>query len=142
MASSQVMSGAKAVFSIVTATSTVDIAYASNCSYNWNHNVQAIEVMGLQSVKEHTELGMTVDLSCSVFRLYGEGAVKLGLQPKLNALLTQPDLIAKICNRAGDTLFFVEGVKLISRSGSIDARGIWTETLNFVGRMANDEAGK
>jgi hypothetical protein len=139
---SKVYTGAKAYFSIITPDGAINIAYASNCSYNWNHNLQPVELIGKEYVEEHSELGMTVDFTCTNFRVYNRSAIALGLQPKLQSLLAQPELVVVIKDKVtNDTLLRIDGVKMTSRSGTVDARGAWTETLSFVGRQASDEAG-
>jgi hypothetical protein len=135
---SDVITGAKALFAI----NGIIIAYASSCSYNWNHAHEPIQVLDELPVAEHAETGMTVDFSCSMFRVARKSTVSLGIQPKLERLLQQPELVVTIKDRVtGDTLLNVEGVKLTGRSGAFDARGAWAETLSFVGRKMTDEEG-
>lgn len=144
------ISGAKAIFSIAqvqtngTAGTAKTIAYASNCSYTLNHNLQPVEAIGDPKVKEHAELGITVDFTCTMFRIYSQGAVELGIQPKLANILSHPNLVVTIstkdANDAEQTLVKVERVRLTGRSGTVDARGVWTETLTFVGRKFVDES--
>jgi len=135
MPPSKVLTGAKAVLAI---NGTI-VAYASNCSYNWAHNVSPIELLGQPEVNEHTELGMTVDFTCTQFRVSGKSARNLGFQPTLAALLQQSELSATIIDKTTNTpLLIISGVKLTGRAGTVDARGVWTETLSFVGRLAAD----
>lgn len=135
---SQTITGARAVFTI----NNTKVAFASDCNYTWNHNVQPVEVLDQLTVAEHAEIGMTIDFSCTQFRVARKSAVSLGFQPKLNDLLNQPELVVTISDRvSGEVLLTVSGVKLTSRSGTVNARGVWTETLNFVGREAHDEEG-
>lgn len=135
---STVFTGVRAVFKI----EGVQIAFASNCSYTINHNLQAIEVLDKLEPFEHAEVGYTVDFSCSSFRVAGASAVQLGVQPKLEAILVQPTLTVELQDKVeGSTVLRVIGVKITSRAGTVDARGVATETWNFVGIKASDEAG-
>lgn len=136
---SQVSTGCKMELSI----GGVVVAYASNASYNINHNHQAIELLGEVTVNEHAELGITVDMSASMFRVDQKAAVSLGIQPKINDFLSQPELVITLRDKVKDSvLVTATGIKLSGRSGSVDARGTFTETLNFVGRVIFDEAGQ
>lgn len=134
---SQVFSGPRAIFKI----QGTQIAYASNCSYNINHNHQPIDVLDQLAPVEHAEVGYSVDFSCSSFRVANQSAVSLGVQPTLENILTQPELTVELQDRiSGATILRVIGVKMTGRSGSVDSRGVATETWNFVGRKASDEA--
>jgi hypothetical protein len=84
---------------------------------------------------------MTVDFTCTTFRVFEKSAVSLHFQPVLKELLLQPELVVTILDEQNRTLLSVSGVKLTGRSGTVDARGVWTETLTFVGRLAHDEFG-
>lgn len=138
---SSVLTGARAIFKIKGQDNKLTtVAVASNCSYDWRHNVQPIEVLGRETVAEHTELGMTVEFTCDTFRVADKGAKSLGLMPELGALLTQKEMEVTISDKvSGSTLLSLRGVKMTGRSGAIPARGPWTETLTFVGIIAADE---
>ena len=132
------VAGTRAIFRI----NGKPVAYASDVSYNWNHNLQPVDVLDHPEVIEHAEVGMTIDFSCTMFRIANQSAIQLGIQPKLGALLRQPELVVSIIDKmTGAVMFSVSGVKLQSRSGSVSARGLWTENLSFVGRLAQGEAG-
>ena len=142
---SQTTSGAKVRLNI----DGKDIAYATNVSFTINHNVQPIEVIGDHRIKEHLELGVTVEFSCSMFRVNKKAAIALGLSPTIESFLQQPSLTATIINTAvindpqqpslsESTFITLMGLKMVSRSGSVDARGAFTETLNFVGTLYSE----
>jgi len=135
---SQVSSGAKLTLTIGGAV----VAYASNCNYTLNYNHQPIEVFGETTVNEYTELGITVEFSAAYFRVNKQAAMSLGIMPKISAFLQTPELVMTIQDSvSGATLANVSGVKVISRAGSVDARGVFSETLNMVGRYFTDESG-
>jgi len=136
---SQTSTGAKLELAIA----GVVVAYANNATYTTNHNMQPIERFGEVEVNEHAELGITVEFSASMFRVAEQAAVSLGLQPRIADFLKQPELTATLKDKEQDSvLLTINGVKLQSRSGTVDARGVFTETLNFVGRIVFDEAGQ
>lgn len=136
---SQVSTGAKLELQI----GGVVVAYASNASYTVNHNLAPIETFNDHTVKEHAELGVTVDFTASMFRVNTKAAVSLGIMPRIQDFLKQPELTAVIKDKTQDSVMLtVNGIKVISRSGTVDARGTWSETLNMVGKVVYDEAGE
>lgn len=135
----QVVSGARAIFKI----GDKAVAVASNCSYTWAHNHQAVEVLGRESAAEHAELGMTIEFTADTFRVAAKSITELGFAPKLQDFLTQAELSASIEDKVTNkTLFEVTGVKLSNRAGTVNARGVWTESLTFIGQIPSDDAGK
>jgi hypothetical protein len=134
---SQVSTGAKLELNI----GGVAVAYASHCNYTLNYNHQPIEVFNETTVNEYAELGITVEFSAAYFRVAKQAAFSLGLMPTIADFLSQPTLVMFIKDSvSGAKLVKVKGVKCISRAGSVDARGIFSETLNFVGTYFTDES--
>lgn len=134
---SQAFTGVRAIFKI----NGKQVAFASNCSYTINHTLTPIEVLDRLNPIEYAETGYNVEFNCSTFRVAHKSAVDLGIQPVLEKILTQPELTVELQDRVTDaTLLRVIGVKMSSRAGTIDARGVATETWNFVGLKASDEA--
>lgn len=135
---SQVKTGARVALLV----NNTKIAFASNCNYTENHIHQPIYVLDQLEVVEHAETSYSVEFSCSNFRVANQSAVSIGIQPKLQNILTQPELTAELQDGIdGTTLMFVTGVKFTTRSGSVDSQGVFTETWNFVGRVMTDEEG-
>ena len=140
-----VITGAKAIFSI----NGTKVAYASEVNYNWTLPVHPIEVIDQLEIAEHAETGVRIEFSCMQFRVARQSVISLGIQPKLNKLLQRPELVVTIMSQmqvggkktSKLNLLQVNGVKLVGRSGSVAARGVWTETLSFVGRLVSDENG-
>jgi len=133
---SQVATGAKLELRI----GLVTVAYANQCTYNYQTNVEVIQGIDNIQVDEHAEVGTTVSFQCSMFRVAFKSAITNGWQPKLDKLLQQPELVAIIKDKvSGVVLFQIDGVKMTGRSGSVDARGVFVETLQFVGRRFFDE---
>lgn len=133
---SQAITGARAIFSI----NNTDMAVASNCSYEWKHEVQPIEGVDLLEIQEHAETGIRIEFTCDTFRVFGNSVTNLGIQPKLASVLTQPELTVTIRDKiTGGVLLALTRVKFTGRSGRINARGVWTETLTFAAITATDE---
>lgn len=119
------------------------VAFASNVSYNLQHNHQPIELLNEVTVNEHAELGVTVDFTASMFRVNKKAAVALGIMPRISSFLQQPELVCTIFDKTKTSvLVTITGVKCTGRNGSVDARGAFTEQLSFVGRVMFDEEGQ
>ncbi|HMV01700.1 MAG TPA: hypothetical protein PLJ37_01110 [Chitinophagales bacterium] len=135
---SQSFTGPRAIFKI----QGVEVAYASSVNYNIAHDHQPIETLDHLAPIEYAEVGYKVDFSCNTFRVAGRSAIALGIQPKLENILVQPELVVELQDRIKQiTILRITGVKLTGRTGSVDARGVGTESWNFVGLRASDEAG-
>lgn len=136
---SQIMTGAKAIFRL----NGVQIAYASSVTYNENIQLEEVNVLDKIETLEYAEVGYRVDMSCQTFRVAEQSVKQLGLMPRLGQILTQGELTAEVIDRiTGATLLLMEGVKLESRSTTVDARGVMTETWSFKGIKSSDEAGQ
>lgn len=130
------ITGARAVFSI----NSTNMAIASNCTYDWKHEVYPINEIDSLEIAEHAETGVTVEFSCDTFRVFGRSATSIGLQPSLPNILTQPELVVTIQDKVtGGILLALTRVKFTGRSGRVNARGVWTETLTFCAVSAFDE---
>lgn len=128
--------GARAIFTI----NSTNVAIASNCTYEWKHEVHPIEVVDDVEIAEHAETGVRIEFACDTFRVLGKSATAIGIQPKLINLLTQPELTVSIQDKVtGALLLALTRVKFTGRSGRVNARGVWTETLTFCAIRAFDE---
>jgi len=133
---SEVSTGAKLELRI----GTVPIAYANNVQYNLEIVTEAIQGIDEIKIDEYAEVGTRVTFTASMFRVAFKAAFSLGIQPKIENLLRQPELTAQIKDKTqGVVLLKMNGLKLVGRSGTVNARGIWTETLSFVARRMFDE---
>jgi len=136
---SRVVSGAKLELAI----NNVPVAYTSQVSFSYNLKYEDIREIDNPESVEIAELGTEVELQVSQFRINFNSVRSQGIQPSLKNLLQQPELIATVYNRHdGNTMMTLQGLKLVGRSGSVDARGVFTETLVFRAREFYDEAGK
>lgn len=134
---SQVQTGAKLALKI----NGQLIAYATNVTYTINHNHQPIETFGQPAVTEYAELGVTCEFTASHFRVATKAALQLGLQPTIANFLSQPTLTMTITDMNNVTLVQGSGIKMTSRQGTVDARGVFTESLSFVSQVIGDETG-
>jgi len=141
---SEVVTGAKLELRI----GNVAIAYANNVEYKLDLLTETIQGIDEIEVDEYAEIGTRVTFSASMFRVAFQAAFSLGIQPKIDQFLRQPELVAYITfsnsfkrnnNAKQPILLRLNGLKLVGRSGVVNARGVWIETLNFVARRMSDE---
>lgn len=124
------MTGARAIFRI----NSQKVASASNVSYNETITVEDINVLDKLGPVELAETGYTVDFTCTTFQQEDKTIKELGIFPKFEAILTSGVMTAEIVDRLTEkTLVFITGVKCLGRSGTVDSRGVYTETWNFRG---------
>ena len=140
-ASGKVFTGVRAKLSI----NGTAVGFASNVNANITHAHSPIDVLDRINPMELAPVGYTVDFSFTRYRIAADSAVKLGFQPTLLGILTSPDLIVTLEDTghgdSGLTLLTINGVRLISTSISVDARGVASNTFNFQGIEAFDENG-
>jgi hypothetical protein len=136
---SQVMTGGRVIFRL----GGDQVATASNVSFNENIMYEPINVLDNLAVKEHAEVGYTVDLQCQNFRIPNASVKQLGIMSRFSQILTQGELTAEVVDRrSGAVILLMTGVKLQARQTTVDARGVMTETWSFVGKKAEDEEGE
>jgi hypothetical protein len=134
---SRVMTGAKAIFRL----NGVQVAFASNVSYNENIQLEEVNVLDRIETLEHAEVGYRVDLNCTAFRVQNESVKQLGIMPRLQDILVSGELTAEIIDRVSNSvILLMEGVKMESRQTTVDARGVMTETWGFRGIRSSDES--
>jgi hypothetical protein len=132
------MTGAKAIFRI----NGNQIAFASNVSWNENYQLEEVNVLDRLETTELAEVGYRVDFSCQTFRVANNSVKQLGIMPRLEDVLTSGAMTAEVIDRQTNAvIMLMEGVKLETRQATVDARGMMTETWNFRGVRATDEAG-
>jgi len=135
---SVVQTGARTTFRL----NGTKVAYASNASWEENIKLDPVDVLDELATKEHAETGYSVSMQCETFRVENQSVKQLGIMPKFSQILQQGVLTCEIVDRiSGAVLLLMTGVKMQGRSTRVDARGIMTESWNFVGVKAEDEAG-
>jgi hypothetical protein len=133
----QTVSGARVVFKL----NGNKVAFATNCNYTIVHEHLPVNVLDQLEPVEYSETGYTVAFSAGGFRVPGYSPLTKGYMPKLQEILQQPELTAEILTNSdpSTTVIRIERVKPVERAGSIAARDLATESINFVGIRATDE---
>lgn len=135
---SQASTGARVVFRV----DGVKVAFANAVNYTVAHAHQPVDVLDQLEPAEYAETGYTVNFTATMFRVSNQSAMSIGLRPKLQDILTQPELTAELIDRiTGATLFLIERVKCTQEDFNVDARALGQLTLSFVGIKMSDEAG-
>lgn len=130
--------GARVVFRV----NGAKVAFANAINYTVAHAHQPVDVLDQLTPAEYAETGYTVNFTATMFRVSDQSALSLGLRPKLQNILTQPELTAELIDRiTGKTLFLIERVKCTQEDFNVDARSLAQLTLSFVGIKQSDEAG-
>jgi hypothetical protein len=133
---SQTSSGARIVFRV----NGQKVAFANSVNYTVAHAHQPVDVLDQLEPAEYAETGYTVNFSATMFRVSNQSAMAIGLAPRLQDILTQPELTAEIVDRiTGATLMLIQRVKLTQQDFSVDARSLGQLTLAFVGIKYDDE---
>jgi hypothetical protein len=131
-------SGARVVFRV----NGQKVAFAQALNYSVAHAHQPVDVLDQLEPAEYAETGYTVNFTATMFRVATQSAISLGLRPKLQDILTQPELTAELIDRVnGQTLALLERVKCTQEDMNIDARSLGQVTLSFVAIKMSDEAG-
>jgi len=135
---SQTSTGARVVFRV----NGAKVAFANAVNYTVAHAHQPVDVLDQLEPAEYAETGYTVNFTATIFRVSFQSAISVGLRPKLQDILTQPELTAELIDRvSGATLFLIERVKCTQEDMNVDARALGQTTLSFVGIKMSDEAG-
>lgn len=135
---SQTSTGARIVFRV----NGQKVAFANSLSYTVAHAHAPVDVLDQLEPAEYAETGYTVNFTATMFRVSNQSAISLGLRPKLQDILTQPELQAELIDRiTGVTLMLIERVKCTQEDFNVDARSLGQLTLSFVGIKQSDEAG-
>ena len=129
---SKVLSGSKASLKI----NGVKIAFVGSVTINEENTLQDVDVLDQLDVAEHAEVAHKVSFTCNYFKIDGNSAVDLGIQPSnLRDVLTQPELTMELYNSIDDKVeYTISGVKFEGGSGTLNARGIWEGSWSFKGR--------
>lgn len=130
--------GARVVFRV----NGQKIAFANAINYTVAHAHQPVDVLDQLTPAEYAETGYTVNFTATMFRISNQSALALGLRPKLQNILTQPELTAELIDRVtGATIFLLERVKCTQEDFNVDARSLAQLTLSFVAIKQSDESG-
>ena len=134
---SNTFSGARAIFLI----DSVPVAFAGGVSGEETVEYEPIDVLGLLEVREHVPVAYRTSLNAQVFRVIGNSIKAQGILPRLEDIITSPDLSAAITDtvtRATMALF--QGVRCSGHTFDVTARGIVQENVTFVAIKVRDES--
>ena len=112
-------------------------------TYNMNIGTEPIHLLGRYSPDEITPTSYeAVTISCSGFRVVGQGPHVLPAVPKLQDLLTLEGVTLAIVDRqSGDTILTAIGCVPNSYNGNHNARATSRITINYTGLRLSDESG-
>lgn len=113
------------------------------CTYNMNIGTEPIHLLGRYSPDEITPTSYeAVTISCSGFRIVGQGPHVLPAVPKLQDLLTLDGVTLAIVDRqSGATILTAIGCVPNSYNGNHNARATSRITINYTGLRISDESG-
>jgi len=134
---SNTFSGARAIFLI----DSVPVAFAGGVSGEETVEYEPIDVLGMLEVREHVPVAYRTSLNAQVFRVIGNSIKAQGILPRLEDIITSPDLSAAITDtvtRATMALF--QGVRCSGHTFDVTARGIVQENVTFVAIKVRDES--
>jgi hypothetical protein len=122
----------------------VKVMYATNVSYSEEISMEGIEILDQFEVAEHVPTGYRVTFTAQMVRVI-TNPIKLRdgvvIQPRLEDILTSPELTASIEDRAsGAVVANIERVRATRYSQNIGARGIVLNDVEFVAIRIRDES--
>lgn len=114
-----------------------------SANYNVNIGVEPIHILGRYSPDEITPTSYeAVTISCSGFRIAGQGPHVLPAVPKLQDLLNLEAVTLAIVDRqTGDTVLTAIGCVPNSHNGNHNAKATSRVTINYTGLRISDESG-
>jgi hypothetical protein len=129
---SQVFTGAKAIIKL----DSFPLAFVSSISINHENRLEEIPQLDDLLVGEYAENGHRISFSINIFKVNGNTAAELGLDPIfIKDILTLPELIVEVFDSTTKLpVYTIDGVKFQGGTGTLDARGLWIGSWNFVGR--------
>jgi len=132
---SKTLSGSRASLKL----NGVKVAFISGISVSIDDHIVPIEVLDQLEIAEGAECGHSCSFSAQFFKVDENAATAIGIAyTNLDDVLSQPELTMEVYDRIGDKVIFtMSGVKRTSGEGSINARGVWTGSWNFIGRTAS-----
>lgn len=127
-----VFTGAKALIKL----DNVVLAYVSGITINHENRLEEIPQLDDLQVAEYAENGHRCSFTISLFKTNNNSAATLGLDPlNIKDILTQPELLVEVIDEETDLpVYTMTGVKFQGGQGSVDARGVWLGSWNFVAR--------
>jgi hypothetical protein len=131
---STVFTGAKAIIRL----DNFPLAAVSSITITHENRLEEIPQLDDLLVAEYAENGHRCSFVINSFKVNGNTAADLGLDPlNIKDLLLVPELIVEVLdgtNPNAPPVYTMSGVKFRGGSGSLDARGVWLGSWNFVAR--------
>lgn len=136
---SKVMVGARAKVFVDNAL----VGIYETCTFNMNIGTEPIHLLGRYSPDEITPTSYeAVSLSCSGFRVVGQGPHVLPKVPKLQDLLGLEGVTITVVDRqTGQAILTAIGCVANSYNGNHNARATSRITVNYTGLRLSDESG-
>tara|TARA_Y100000114_G_C11649320_1_gene273342 strand:- start:79 stop:516 length:438 start_codon:yes stop_codon:yes gene_type:complete len=123
----------------------VEVGFATGISISENIQQQPIDILGEIDSVEIEPTGRSVSMTANLVRIKGETVQSLGIWPKVDGGTVEavnfPAMDALILDSVDDStvLYKVEGLKCQSRSLNVDARGVFSLNVSFIGLRMFDE---
>lgn len=122
----------------------VKVMYATNVSYSEEIQHDPVEVLDQFDVAEHVPIAYRVTFSAQMVRVI-TNPIKLRdgvvIQPRLEDILSAPELTATVEDRASGTVIAnIERVKAVRYTQNVGARGIVLNDVEFVAIRIRDES--
>lgn len=113
------------------------------CTYNMNIGTEPIHLLGRYSPDEITPTSYeAITISCSGFRVVGQGPHVLPAVPKLQDLLGLEGVTLTVVDRqTGKAILTAIGCVPNSYNGNHNARATSRITINYTGLRISDESG-
>lgn len=136
---SKVMTGARAKVYV----NNQLVGIYETCTYNMNIGTEPIHLLGRYGADEITPTSYeAVTVSCSGFRVVGQGPHVLPAVPRLQDLLTlEAVTLAVVDRQSGQTILTAIGCVPNSYNGNHNARATSRVTVNYTGLRLSDESG-
>lgn len=136
----KVMSGNKAVVKV----DGVVVGLFDSCQYGANIGTEPVHILGRDSAAEIAVTSYeAVQVSCSGFRVVGQGVHILPKAPKLQDLITLERVQIEVKDReTGDNIAIVEDCVPQSWGESQQAKGTTRFNISYLGLILSDESGQ
>jgi hypothetical protein len=137
------VTGARAILKINSQTAGI----FSNVSTGVSYGSQDVYVLGNYAPSEIVYTDQEViSITCSGFRVMGNGPYVIGSVPKLQELLQHQDIELQLIDRQESdsnkqVIMNIIGVRPVGFETSTSARGLQDLTIRFKGLLFNDETG-
>lgn len=123
------------------------VAIFDSCSYSVNVSAEPIHILGRFSASEITPVAYeAVSVSCSGFRLIGNGGHVLPKMPKLQDLLNLEGVTLALIDRQdeanGKPIMVVQNCVPVNYSTGVNAKSSSRIQITYLGTHAYDESGE